>query len=108
MRTIVIAAILFLVFHIVRVDLFDGTIPLAAFFGEDTPCVEPKIQVIQVTTIQGDTIETLLSMYPDSESTFVERLSAFYSLNPHLQNQELKGGLTIKLPVTKLVNTVCD
>ena len=108
MRTILIAALLFLIFHIVRVDLFDGTIPLAAFFGEDVPCVEPVVNVIQVTTIQGDTIETLLSMYPDAESSFVERLSAFYSLNPHLQNQELKGGLTVKLPITKSVQTICD
>ncbi|WOV88841.1 hypothetical protein QWT69_06985 [Sporosarcina oncorhynchi] len=108
MRTIIIAALLFLVFHIIRVDLFDGTIPLAAFFGEETPCIEPVINVIQVTTIQGDTIETLLSMYPDVESTFVERLSAFYSLNPYLQNQELKGGLTVKLPITKLAQTVCE
>ena len=57
---------------------------------------------IHVTTIQGDTIEALFSMYPDPESTFVERLSTFYSLNPHLRNQELIGGLSVKLPLSKI------
>lgn len=108
MRTLAIAVILFLTFHIIRVDLFDGTISLASFFGDELPCTEPTIDVITVKTIEGDTIETLFSMYPDTESTFVERLSTFYSLNPHLQNQDLVGGLSIKLPLTKADQSNCN
>ncbi|GEN84374.1 hypothetical protein SLU01_26860 [Sporosarcina luteola] len=108
MRTLFIAVILFLAIHIIRVDLLDGTIPLAAFFGDETPCTETTMKVIQVTTIEGDTIETLFSMYPDAESTFVERLSNFYSLNPHLRNQELVGGLSIQLPLSKSIQNNCD
>ncbi len=110
MRTLFVAVILFLTFHIIRMDLGDGTIPLASFFGKEqqTQCEETTMDSIHVTTIQGDTIEALFSMYPDPDSTFVERLSTFYSLNPHLRNQELIGGLSVKLPLSKIGQDICN
>ena len=108
MRTLIVAVILFLTFHIIRMDLGDGTISLASFFGNEQPCEETTMESIHVTTIQGDTIESLFSMYPDPESTFVERLSSFYSLNPHLRNQELIGGLSVQLPLSKIVKDICN
>lgn len=108
MRTLFVAVILFLTFHIIRIDLGDGTIPLASFFGDEQPCEETKMESIHVTTILGDTIESLFAMYPDPESTFVERLSAFYSLNPHLRNQELIGGLSVQLPLSKTSQDNCN
>lgn len=109
MRTLFVAVILFLTFHIIRIDLGDGTIPLASFFGNEQPCIEtPTVKTIHVTTIQGDTIESLFSMYPDPETTFVERLSIFYSLNPHLRNQELVGGLSVQLPLSKMGKNNCN
>ncbi|WP_252502937.1 tail protein X [Sporosarcina sp. Marseille-Q4943] len=108
MRTLFVAVILFLTFHIIRIDLGDGTIPLAAFFGNEQPCTETTLKTIHVTTIQGDTIESLFSMYPDSETTFVERLSIFYSLNPHLRNQDLIGGLSIQLPLSNIGQDNCN
>ncbi|MCM3743363.1 hypothetical protein M3193_04360 [Sporosarcina luteola] len=109
MRTLIVAVILFITFHIIRIDLGDGTIPLASFFGNEQPCVEPMaVEAIHVTTIQGDTIESLFSMYPDPETTFVDRLSVFYSLNPHLRNQELIGGLSVQLPLSKRGQTECN
>ncbi|MFC5604077.1 hypothetical protein [Sporosarcina koreensis] len=108
MRTLFVAVILFLTFHIIRIDLGDGTIPLASFFGNEQPCTETTtVKSIYVTTIQGDTIESLFSMYPDAETTFVERLSIFYSLNPHLRNQELVGGLSVQLPLSKAGQENC-
>jgi hypothetical protein len=108
MRTLIVAIILFLTFHIIRIDLGDGTIPLASFFGNEQPCEEAKLDSIHVTTIQGDTIESLFAMYPDPESTFVDRLSNFYSLNPHLRNQELVGGLSVQLPLSKMSKENCN
>ncbi|WP_432358588.1 hypothetical protein [Sporosarcina sp. UB5] len=108
MRTLFVAVILFLTFHIIRIDLGDGTIPFASFFGNDQPCEEMTSKTIHVTTIQGDTIESLFSMYPDPDITFVERLSIFYSLNPHLRNQEIIGGLTVELPLSKIVRDNCS
>lgn len=107
MRTFGIAVVLFIIFHIIRVDLFDGTITLASFFGDEVPCQETTVDYIPVKTIEGDTIETLFAMYPDGDISFVERLSIFYSLNPHLQNQDLVGGLSIKLPLTETHLTNC-
>ncbi|MDW0117358.1 hypothetical protein QTL97_10465 [Sporosarcina thermotolerans] len=110
MRTLLIAVIIFIAIHIIRIDFSEGTIPLAAFYGDTAPqpCSESTIDSISVTTIEGDTIETLLSMYPDMNMTFVERLSTFYSLNPHLQNQEIVGGLTVKLPLSKTGVNNCN
>jgi len=108
MRILFVAVILFLTFHIIRLDLGDGTIPLASFFGNKQPCEETKLDSIHVTTIQGDTIESLFAMYPDPNSTFVERLSTFYSLNPHLRNQELVGGLSVQLPLSKTRAENCN
>lgn len=109
MRTLFVAVILFLTFHIIRIDLGDGTIPLASFFGNEQPCSETTtMQTIHVTTIQGDTIESLFSMYPDPDTTFVERLSFFYSLNPHLRNQELISGLSVQLPLSKTGRDICS
>jgi hypothetical protein len=108
MRTLFVAVILFLTFHIIRMDLGDGTIPLASFFGNELPCEKAPMESIHVTTIHGDTIESLFSMYPDPESTFVERLSSFYSLNPHLRNQELIGGLSVQLPLSKIGQDICN
>jgi len=109
MRTLFVAVIIFLTFHIIRIDLGDGTIPLASFFGNEQPCIgTTTMETIHVTTIQGDTIESLFSMYPDAETTFVERLSVFYSLNPHLRNQELVGGLSVQLPLSKSGKDNCN
>lgn len=108
MRTLFAAIILFLIFHILKEDLTDGTIPLASFFSEEIPCEEDKQAVIQVKTIDGDTIESLFALYPDPDLSFVERLSMFYSLNPYLQNQELIGGLSVKLPVSTNSVNLCE
>ena len=65
-------------------------------------CEEETSTSIPVTTVDGDTIETLFALYPDPESSFIDRLSAFYSFNPHLQNQQIIGGEKIVLPLSSL------
>jgi len=101
MRILLLAALLFVTVHFIRLDLVEGTIPLASFVQEEATCEEEQqVKTIPVTTVSGDTIETLFALYPDPESGFIDRLASFYSLNPHLQNQQIIGGEKITLPLT--------
>lgn len=110
MRILLLAVLLFVTFHFIRMDLVEGTIPLASFTDQQQKqqCDEQTaVKVIPVTTVDGDTIESLFALYPDPATSFVDRLSSFYSLNPHLQNQSLIGGEKIKLPLTDSDGNSC-
>ena len=111
MRILLLAALLFVTVHFIRLDLMEGTIPLASFVQEQEQqlqqCEEQPMKTIPVTTVDGDTIETLFALYPDPESGFIDRLASFYSLNPHLQNQQIIGGEKIVLPLTLLQTEKC-
>lgn len=108
MRTLLLAILLFIAFHFIRMDLAEGTIPLASFINEPKDCVETvETTSIPVTTVDGDTIETLFALYPDSETSFIDRLTAFYALNPYLQNQQIIGGETIMLPLSRVQANNC-
>lgn len=106
MRILLLAALLFVTFHFIRLDLVEGTIPLASFAKEQQQC-EEEADAIPVTTVDGDTIETLFALYPDPELGFIDRLSTFYSLNPHLQNQKIIGGEKIMLPLSRPLTEKC-
>lgn len=110
MRIFLSALLLFAVIHFIRVDLTDGTIPLAAFFDRETSCVEEEstIHWIPVRTVEGDTIEALFALYPDPDSGFLERLAQFYTLNPHLENQALAAGEQIQLPMPAQEKKSCE
>ncbi|MFS0575226.1 hypothetical protein AB1K83_06320 [Sporosarcina sp. 179-K 3D1 HS] len=109
MRIFVLALVLFVTFHFIRIDLAEGTIPLASFMGKVEPCVEEaEFGFIPITTVDGDTIESLFALYPDTEMGFLDRLSSFYSLNPHLQNQKIVGGEKIRLPLTQEEPNACS
>lgn len=99
MMKVFLATILLLIsFYIVKVDLFEGTIPLAYYPAEEE-CIE-SLDYITVEIVGGDTIYSLFSMYPAAESiTFTERLNDFYTLNPHLSTQSLLAGEHVLLPV---------
>ncbi|NYF24575.1 hypothetical protein [Sporosarcina sp. JAI121] len=108
MRILLLAVLLFATFHFIRLDLVEGTIPLASFVNEQQQqCEEEKIKTITVSTVDGDTIETLFALYPDAETGFIDRLSSFYSLNPHLQNQQIVGGEKIVLPLSGTQTEKC-
>lgn len=100
MRILLLAVLLFVTIHFIRLDLAEGTIPLASFANELPACNEERtIKTIPVTTVDGDTIETLFALYPVTDSNFMERLTLFYKVNPHLQHQKLIGGQQIDLPL---------
>lgn len=101
MRILLLAILLFITIHFIRLDLAEGTIPLASFAQELPECDETQnIKSIPIMTVDGDTIETLFALYPASEVDFMERLSLFYKLNPHFQNQLIIGGQQINLPLS--------
>ena len=75
MRILLLAVLLFVTFHFIRLDLVEGTIPLASFTHEQQQsCEEQQMTSIPVTTVDGDTIESLFALYPDPESGFIDRL----------------------------------
>lgn len=83
--------------YIIKVDMFEGTIPLAFYPTEE--CVE-TMDYITVKKYPGDTLYSLFAMYPANKSiTHEERLSDFYQLNPHLIKQTIHDGEIIFLPI---------
>lgn len=99
---IFVATILILIsFYIVKVDLIEGTIPLA-YSSETIECIK-TLDYITVEVLPGDTLHSLFSLYPSAESvTYTERLTDFYNLNPHFINQSFKVGENVLLPVYTL------
>lgn len=109
MRILLLALAVFCIVHFVRVDLTDGTIPLAAFFEDGTSCIEEKANPsIVIRAVEDDTIESLFALYPDPTHNFLERLELFYDLNPHLERQELLAGEQIKLPLGEETDPACQ
>ncbi|MEO4052361.1 hypothetical protein [Solibacillus sp. CAU 1738] len=105
MRYIVFTICFFLVATIIKIDLQEGTLPLAAFYSEEqcTKTVEYVWQTVSVRVQQGDTIYSLFTTTP-TKAAFPERLAEFYKANPHLQQQTLVPGELILLPIyTKTV-----
>lgn len=103
---IFVATILLLVsFYIIKVDLIEGTIPLA-YSSQPVTC-EKELNYITVEVMAGDTLHSLFALYPSSETiTYTERFTDFYTLNPHFINQAFKAGENVLLP-TYTSSTEC-
>ena len=107
MKIFVATILLLISFYIIKVDLIEGTIPLA--YSSHTAEVECKreLDYITVEIMDGDTLHSLFSLYPSDESiTYTERFTDFYSLNPHFINQSFKVGEKVLLP-TYTPSTEC-
>ncbi|MEG0258966.1 MAG: hypothetical protein RR595_02560 [Lysinibacillus sp.] len=111
MRTLLLTAALVLVAFIIKIDLMEGSLPLASFYPqeESTNCEEvSEPQTIFVEVIEGDTIHSLFALHPaKSPMTFPERLELFYKLNPHLQLQAFQPGEKVKLPLALHTKKSC-
>lgn len=107
MRILLTAVIIFVIIHFIRIDLVEGTIPPLSFAVEEQQPCENETLSILVTSIDGDTVESLFALYPDPETSVIDRLTKFYTLNPHLQRQTIIGGEKIKLPLSSLQSTIC-
>lgn len=105
MRAFILTTIIIVIAFVVKVDLTEGSIPLAALStksSENGLCEQQREpNYITVQTIEGDTIHSLFALHPAKvPMTFPERLQLFYNLNPHLQLQALVPGENIKLPLS--------
>lgn len=102
MRIIIAAVLILAISWFIRTDLREGTIPMAAFYDNETACHEQEISgSIPVTVVAGDTVRSLFALYPD-EMGLLERLSEFYALNPHLKKRDPAEGEVILLPLTSV------
>ncbi|MFC4411110.1 hypothetical protein ACFOZY_11840 [Chungangia koreensis] len=104
MRILSLAAIILICFYFLKIDMAEGTIPLAAFYSKEVEACSKNEESVEMTsiavqTLPGDTIYTLFALYPAEGKSFIERLSDFYKLNPHLQNQDFAYGETLQLPI---------
>ena len=97
MKYFVATIIVLISLYIIKVDLVEGTIPLA--YEPEAACTH-TMDYLTVKVHTGDTFYSLFAMYPATQSiTHEERLIDFYKLNPHLINQQAKDGELVKLPV---------
>lgn len=106
MRIILLAVIIFLVIHSIRIDFVEGTIPQKLTSEVEAQC-ENETFFISVTSLEGDTIESLFALYPDHNLSFIDRLEQFYLLNPELKLQSIVGGDKILLPLSNSFENEC-
>lgn len=104
MRYLFYTVLFFIVATVIKIDLTEGTVPLAAFSTEQEQHCNEQISVkyTSVVTVPGDSVQSLLATYSsDVELSMPEKMAHFYELNPHLQKQAIVPGETIKLPIYK-------
>lgn len=85
----------------------EGTIPTVASSTIQEQSCEDGTFLVPVTSIEGDTIESLFALYPDPEISLIDRLSAFYLANPHLKLQGIIAGEKVLLPLSNLNEDKC-
>lgn len=109
MRFILSTIIILLVAFAIKIDLTEGTVPLANIENSKETCEDTyDVQYVSVLTVEGDTVQGLLSTYSSFDDvSYPERLAHFYQLNPHLKKQKLSAGEHVKLPVYKKIKGQC-
>ena len=110
MRFLIFTVVFFLIAAVIKIDLTEGTIPLAAFDKQAEQSCDQQIAVktLSVVTTAGDTVQSLLAAYPSEiEISFPERMAEFYKLNPHLQKQAMVTGELIKIPIYDKIENNC-
>ena len=108
MRYLITSIIVLILIFVIKVDLQEGAIPMASFYKTEVPCVDQQLQYVAVQVQPDDTIHSLFAATPSPiKTTFPERLSQFYVLNPHLQLQTLLPGNTVLVPITTNTTNLC-
>jgi len=88
--------------YVIKFDLEEGTLPLSDFYEEEACDREEEIHYVQTKVAVGDTINSIFAtVTTEVPFPFIERLTVFYQMNAHLQNQPLVQGDTIKVPIKK-------
>lgn len=101
MRFFILTVAFFIIAAVIKIDLTEGTVPLAAFSENNLSCNEQlAVKSVPVIAQNGDTVQSLLAIYPtDERISHPERMADFYQLNPHLKNQVILPGELIKIPI---------
>ena len=112
LRYLIITVVFFLIATVVKIDLTEGTVPLASFTIEEQQqnCEQQiAIKSLSVVTTEGDSVQSLLAAYPSKiEISFPERMAQFYQLNPHLQKQAIVPGEQVKIPIYEKIEVNCS
>jgi len=110
MRILGLAILILVLSYIIKEDLLDGTISLAAFSQSNSVCIEEKAyETFPVQTVEGDTVLSLFGVFPSEVwVSYPDRLEAFYSENPHLRNQAIQSGEIVKVPIYKDTQLSCS
>lgn len=110
MRILIASLIIIAIAFVIKVDLQEGTLPLASFYEPNTKCQEDeKLSYVTVQVMAGDTMYSLFAATPSpTKMTYPERLAKFYELNPHLQLQSLLPGEQVLLPMATTSSKNCS
>ena len=110
MRIIGLAILILVLSYIIKEDLLDGTISLAAFSQSEPVCVEEDAyEIFPAQTVEGDTVLSLFGVFPSEVwVSYPDRLEAFYKENPHLRNQAIQSGEIVKVPIYKDTQLSCS
>ena len=108
MRVLLIAICILVFAYVIKIDLEEGALNFTDFY-ETKVCEETyTIEKVRVKIQQGDTIYSLFAVTPFNEPiTFVDRVTIFYELNPHLRYQSLLVGESVYIPVAKKIKKAC-
>jgi len=111
MRFLIFTVVFFLIAAVIKIDLTEGTVPLADFDKEQVvqACEQQiAIKTLSVVTTAGDTVQGLLAAYPsEADISYPEKMAQFYKLNPHLQKQAMIPGELIKIPIYDKIENNC-
>lgn len=94
--------LIFLIAAVIKIDLQEGTMPLTNFYEE--PCTEiVEYETVRVKIREKDTIYSLFAATPSATTIpQSERLTLFFTYNPHLQNQRLIPGEEVLIPIKQI------
>ncbi|MFF5995354.1 hypothetical protein AAGS61_11505 [Lysinibacillus sp. KU-BSD001] len=99
MRLLLWTVLFFVVVAVIKIDLQEGTLPLAEFYEGD--CVQiVEYETVRVKVTPNDTIHSLFAAVPyEYNISQSERLTLFFRYNPHLEKQSLVAGEEVLIPI---------
>lgn len=108
MRLFLSTICIFALALVIKIDLQEGTLPLASFY-EETCEKTFEYEHVNVRVAANDTIYSLFATTPSPITIpFPERLTVFYDINPHLQKQALVVGEKILIPIKVQTKNQCE
>lgn len=109
LRFLIASIIIVAIAFVIKIDLQEGTLPLASFYEPTSECKNgEELTYVTVQVMEGDTMYSLFAATPSpTKMTYPDRLAKFYQLNPHLQLQSLVPGEQILMPMQTIAKKNC-